>query len=209
MFDQVHVSSHPLVLTRLAELRHKDTPAPLFRRLVRELSQLLFYEASSKLKLDSIRVNTPLAETEGHRLSERIGLVPVLRAGLGMVDGIHELIPDAEVWHLGLYRDHETLEPVTYYNKLPAEPHIDLAIVLDPMLATGGSAVASLDLLQRWGVKQRWFMGLIAAPEGVKRLREAHPNVPLFLAALDSHLNYQSYIVPGLGDAGDRQFATT
>lgn len=209
MFDQVYVSSHPLVLARLAELRHKDTSAPIFRRLVRELSQLLFHEASSNLKMETFRVNTPLAETEGHRLSERIGLVPVLRAGLGMVDGIHEMVPDAEVWHLGLYRDHETLEPVTYYNKLPAEPRVDLAIVLDPMLATGGSAIASLDLLKRWGVKSLWFIGLIAAPEGVKRLREAHPNVPLFLAALDSHLNYKSYIVPGLGDAGDRQFATT
>ncbi|MFO0814832.1 MAG: uracil phosphoribosyltransferase [Gemmatales bacterium] len=208
MYDQVHVSSHPLVLSRLAELRHKETPPAVFRRMVRELSQLLFVEASTRLKLEPIRVVTPLAEAEGHRLSERVGLVPVLRAGLGMVDGVHELLPDAEVWHLGLYRDHETLEPVTYYNKLPAEPHIDLAIVLDPMLATGGSAIACLDLLKRWGVKQLWFMGLIAAPEGVKRLHEAHPNVPLFLAALDSHLNYKSYIVPGLGDAGDRQFAT-
>jgi len=209
MFDQVHVSTHPLVLTRLAELRHKDTPPRTFRRLVREMSRLLFYEASARLKLDTIKVNTPLAETEGHRLKDRIGLVPVLRAGLGMVDGIHEMVPDAEVWHLGLYRDHETLEPVTYYNKLPAEPRIELAIVLDPMLATGGSAIASLDILKRWGVQQLWFIGLIAAPEGVKRLQEVHPNVPIFLAALDSHLNYKSYIVPGLGDAGDRQFATT
>ncbi|HQR08323.1 MAG TPA: uracil phosphoribosyltransferase [Gemmatales bacterium] len=209
MLDQVHVSTHPLVLSRLAELRDKHAPPRTFRRLVREMSRLLFYEASAKLRLETINVNTPLAETEGHRLSERIGLVPVLRAGLGMVDGIHEMVPDAEVWHLGLYRDHETLEPVTYYNKLPAEPRIELAIVLDPMLATGGSAIASLDLLKRWGVQQLWFIGLIAAPEGVKRLREVHPNVPIFLAALDSHLNYKSYIVPGLGDAGDRQFATT
>lgn len=208
MFDNVHVSSHPLILTRLAELRHKETSPPVFRRLVQEMSRLLFFEASNRLKLETIRVTTPLAETDGHRLAQRIGLVPVLRAGLGMVEGIHEMIPDAQVWHLGLYRDHETLEPVTYYNKLPAEPHIEVAIVLDPMLATGGSAVASLDLLKRWGVQQMWFMGLIAAPEGVKRLHEAHPNVPIFLAALDAHLNYKSYIVPGLGDAGDRQFAT-
>lgn len=208
MFDNVHVSSHPLILTRLAELRHKETSPPVFRRLVQEMSRLLFFEASNRLKLETIRVTTPLAETDGHRLAQRIGLVPVLRAGLGMVEGIHGMIPDAQVWHLGLYRDHETLEPVTYYNKLPAEPHIEVAIVLDPMLATGGSAVASLDLLKRWGVQQMWFMGLIAAPEGVKRLHEAHSNVPIFLAALDSHLNYKSYIVPGLGDAGDRQFAT-
>lgn len=209
MFDQVFVSSHPLVQTRLAELRHKETTPSTFRRLVRQLSQLLFIEASTRLNLETIRVVTPLAEAEGKRLADRIGLVPVLRAGLGMVDGVHEFVPDAEVWHLGLYRDHETLQPVTYYNKLPAEPHIDLAIVLDPMLATGGSAIASLDLLKRWGVKDLWFMGLIAAPEGVARLREAHPQVPIFLGALDSHLNYNSYIVPGLGDAGDRQFATT
>lgn len=204
----VHVSTHPLILARLAELRHKDTNPPAFRRLVSELSSLLFYEAASQLKLEAIRITTPLSETDGYRLAQRIGLVPVLRAGLGMTSGILELIPDAQVWHLGLYRDHDTLKPVTYYNKLPAEPQIELAIVLDPMLATGGSAVASLDILKRWGVQQCWFMGLIAAPEGVKRLQDAHPDVPLFLAALDSHLNYKSYIVPGLGDAGDRQFAT-
>lgn len=204
----VHVSQHPLVLSRLAELRHKETDPPSFRRLVRELSSLLFFEASSKLKLEAIRITTPLAETEGHRLAQRIGLVPVLRAGLGMTEGIMDMIPDAQVWHLGLYRDHDTLEPVTYYNKLPTKPHIELAIVLDPMLATGGSAVASVDILKRWGVQECWFMGLIAAPEGVKRLQAAHPDVPIFLAALDSHLNYKSYIVPGLGDAGDRQFAT-
>lgn len=208
MPEMVHVSSHPLMLTRLAELRHKDTPPVVFRRLVREMSRLLFFEASSRLELETIRVNTPLAETQGHRLAQRIGLVPILRAGLGMADSILELIPDAQVWHLGLYRDHDTLEPVTYYNKLPPQPQIELAIVLDPMLATGGSAVACLDLLKRWGVKQMWFMGLIAAPEGVKRLHDSHPDVPIFLAALDTHLNYKSYIVPGLGDAGDRQFAT-
>jgi uracil phosphoribosyltransferase len=209
MFDKVHISTHPLLLTRLAELRHKETSPPVFRRLVREMSKLLFFEASDILKLESIKVLTPLAEADGHRLSERIGLVPVLRAGLGMVDGIHDMVPDAEVWHLGLYRDHDTLQPVTYYNKLPNEPKIDIAIVLDPMLATGGSAIASIDILKRWGVKQIWFIGLIAAPEGVRKLQETHPQLPIFLAALDSHLNYKSYIVPGLGDAGDRQFATT
>jgi uracil phosphoribosyltransferase len=125
-----------------------------------------------------------------------------------MAEAILDLVPQAEVWHLGLYRDHTTCEPVTYYNKLPASPNIDLAVVLDPMLATGGSAIASIDILKRWGVKHLWFVGLIAAPEGVKRLQEAHPQVPIYLAALDSHLNYQNYIVPGLGDAGDRQFAT-
>jgi uracil phosphoribosyltransferase len=208
MAGTVHVSSHPLVLTRLAELRHKETPPAVFRRLVKELSNLLFFEAAAGLATDTISVPTPLAECDAHRLAQRIGLVPVLRAGLGMAEAILELVPAAEVWHLGLYRDHATFEPVTYYNKLPASPKIDLAIVLDPMLATGGSAIASLDILQRWGVRQLWFIGLIAAPEGVKRLQQAHPEVPIYLAALDSHLNYQNYIVPGLGDAGDRQFAT-
>ncbi len=208
MSEQVCVSTHPLIASRIAELRHKSTPPARFRELVKQLSQLLFFEAAGKLQVEPMSVVTPLAETSGLRLKQRIGLIPILRAGLGMVDGIHEYVPEAEVWHLGLYRNEETLEPVTYYNKLPAEPRIDLAIVLDPMLATGGSAVTCLSLLKRWGARELWYIGLIAAPEGVKRLQESHPEVPIYLGALDSHLNYQGYIVPGLGDAGDRQFAT-
>jgi len=208
MLEQVYVSSHPLIASRIAELRHKSTPPARFRDLVKQLSQLLFFEAAGKLLVEPMSVVTPLAETSGLRLKQRIGLIPILRAGLGMVEGIHEFVPEAEVWHLGLYRNEETLEPVTYYNKLTAEPRIDLAIVLDPMLATGGSAITCLSLLKRWGARELWYIGLIAAPEGVKRLQESHPEVPIYLGALDSHLNYQGYIVPGLGDAGDRQFAT-
>ena len=142
-------------------------------------------------------------------IAEKIGFVPVLRAGLGMADAMLEALPEASVWHLGLYRDHATLKPVTYYNKLPAKPDMDVAIVLDPMLATGGSAIAAIDILKKAGTTRIKFAGLIAAPEGVAALQQAHPEVPIHLAALDSHLNEVGYIVPGLGDAGDRQFGTT
>jgi uracil phosphoribosyltransferase len=208
MPETVHISRHPLILDKLARLRDVNTGSKIFREMVREISRLLFYEATSDLDLASIVVRTPLAECPGYEIAERIGLVPVLRAGLGMAEAILDLVPTARVWHLGLYRDHETLQPVTYYNKLPTRPDVDLAIVVDPMLATGGSAVAAVNILKQWGVTRIKFMGLIAAPEGVEALRKAHPDVPLYLAALDSHLDERSYIVPGLGDAGDRQFGT-
>jgi uracil phosphoribosyltransferase len=208
MPESVFVSRHPLVLHNLSRLRDRATEPCVFRTLVRDLAQLLFYEATQDLPLTSVTVQTPLASCAGHRLAERIGLVPILRAGLGMSDAILELVPDARVWHLGLYRDHETLRPVTYYNKLPARPDVDVTIVVDPMLATGGSAVAAVDMLKRWGAPRLKYLGLIAAPEGVRALHEAHPEVPIHLAALDSHLDERSYIVPGLGDAGDRQFGT-
>jgi uracil phosphoribosyltransferase len=195
-------------LHHLSRLRDRATEPCLFRTLVRDLAQLLFYEATQDLTLTSIAIQTPLASCPGHRLVERIGLVPILRAGVGMSDAILELVPDARVWHLGLYRDHETLKPVTYYNKLPARPDVDVAFVVDPMLATGGSAVAAVEMLKRWGAPRLKFVGLIAAPEGVRALQTAHPDVPIHLAALDSHLDERSYIVPGLGDAGDRQFGT-
>jgi uracil phosphoribosyltransferase len=156
----------------------------------------------------SVRVQTPLAECAGYRIGERIGLMPILRAGLGMAEAILDLVPDARVWHLGLYRDHETLKPVTYYSKLPPVPNIDLSIIVDPMLATGGSAVMAVDILKRWGARRIKFLGLLAAPEGVEALQRAHPDVPIHLAAIDSHLDERCYIVPGLGDAGDRQFGT-
>jgi uracil phosphoribosyltransferase len=206
--SEVHVSTHPLVLHKLALLRRTSTEPKKFRELVREIAQLLFYEATADLKLEAWTVETPLTETEGQRIAERIGLIPILRAGLGMQEALLDILPTAHVWHLGLYRDHTTLEPVTYYNKLPAEPNIDLSIVVDPMLATGGSAIAAVDILKKWGAKRIKFLGLLAAPEGVKALSEAHPDVPIHLAALDSHLNEKGYIVPGLGDAGDRQFGT-
>ncbi len=204
----VTVSRHPLVQHKLARLRDRATEPPQFRALVHDLTQLLFYEATQDLALAPVRVQTPLGPCEGARLSERVGLLPILRAGLGMADAILEVLPSAHVWHLGLYRDHRTLQPVTYYNKLPANLNFDLWLVVDPMLATGGSAVAALDVLKRGGATRIKYLGLIAAPEGVRALSEAHPDVPLYLAAVDSHLDEHSYIVPGLGDAGDRQFGT-
>ncbi len=206
--DDVHVSTHPLVLHKLALLRSELTKPKKFRELVREIAQLLFYEATQNLSLAPLTVQTPLCPAQGYEVAERIGIMPILRAGLGMSDAVVEILPTVHVWHLGLYRDHETLQPVTYYNKLPAEPDIDLSIIVDPMLATGGSAVAAVDILKNWGAKRIKFLGLIAAPEGVQTLSTAHPDVEIYLAAIDSHLNERGYIVPGLGDAGDRQFGT-
>ncbi|MFO0808049.1 MAG: uracil phosphoribosyltransferase [Gemmataceae bacterium] len=208
MSANVYVSRHPLVRHKQTMLRHTATEPAAFRSLVRELSQLLFFEATADLCCGPRTVPTPLAPYPGEQVSERVGLLPVLRAGLGMAEPILDLLPTAQVWHLGLYRDHATLKPVTYYNKLPLEPTIERAFVLDPMLATGGSAVAAVDVLKKWGLKRISFLGLIAAPEGVKLLQDAHPDVPIYLAAIDSCLNPQCYIVPGLGDAGDRQFGT-
>jgi uracil phosphoribosyltransferase len=204
----VTVSRHPLTLHKLTLLRDRRTDPRLFRALVRELTHILFYEATHDLQLTPVSVQTPLAECAGHQIAERIGLMPILRAGLGMTDSLLELMPSVRVWHLGLYRDHETLQPVTYYNKLPTAPAIDVSFVLDPMLATGGSAIAAINILKKWGARRIKFLGLIAAPEGVRALTQAHADVPLYLAAIDSHLNEHSYIVPGLGDAGDRQFGT-
>ena len=204
----VHVSTHPLVQHKLARLRATDTRPPEFRDLVSAISRCLFFEATRDLRLAPVGVQTPLVPTTCQVIADRVGLVPVLRAGLGMANAMLEALPEAAVWHLGLYRDHATLKPVTYYNKLPAKPDMDVGIVLDPMLATGGSAIAALDILKNSGTPRLIFAGLIASPEGVAALQAAHPDVPVFLAALDSHLNEVGYIVPGLGDAGDRQFGT-
>jgi uracil phosphoribosyltransferase len=204
----VHVSRHPLLLCRLTQLRDVATGPRVFRQLVREMAQMLFFEATYDLRLAEHTVQTPVAQCTGHSIDEALGLVPILRAGLGMAEAILDMVPSAQVWHLGLYRDHETLRPVTYYNKLPARPNIELAFVVDPMLATGGSAVAALNILKEWGLKRLKYLALIAAPEGLAALEVAHPDVPIYLAAIDSHLNEQKYIVPGLGDAGDRQFGT-
>lgn len=205
---QVYVSSHPLVQHKLTLLRRKETEPKKFRELVREITQFLIYEATADLRLVDKPIETPLAPYAGKEIGERIGLVPILRAGLGMVEPVLEMIPTVRVWHLGLYRDTRTLEPVSYYNKLPPQADVDLCLILDPMLATAGSAVAAVDILKRWGAQRIKFLGLIAAPEGVQRLSQAHPDVPIHLAAIDSHLNDHAYIVPGLGDAGDRQFGT-
>jgi uracil phosphoribosyltransferase len=200
------ISKHPLLAHKLSKLRDVKTEPKKFRELVREMAGLLAYEATADLKIDPIEVQTPLEIAPGFELKEKIGLVPILRAGLGMVEGIWELMPSAEVWHIGIYRDEKTLKPVEYYNKLPTEPTVSVCLVLDPMLATGGSAVATVNVLKRWGVNRIKFVGLIGAPEGVAQLQKHHPDVPIYLAALDDHLNEVGYIVPGLGDAGDRQF---
>jgi uracil phosphoribosyltransferase len=202
------ISKHPLLAHKLSKLRDVKTEPKKFRELVREMAGLLAYEATADLKIEPIEVQTPLEIAPGFELKEKIGLVPILRAGLGMVEGIWELMPSSEVWHIGIYRDEKTLKPVEYYNKLPTEPTVSVCLVLDPMLATGGSAVATVDVLKRWGVNRIKFVGLIGAPEGVAQLQKHHPDVPIYLAALDDHLNEVGYIVPGLGDAGDRQFGT-
>lgn len=206
--SNVHVSPHPLVAHKLTMIRDKDTEPKKFRELVREVSALLVYEATTDLETNPITVVSPMGEAQGVELKEKIGLVPILRAGLGMVEGIWELMPNAEVWHIGLYRDEETLQPVEYYNKLPVEPTVSVVMVLDPMLATGGSAVATVDIVKKWGVKNIKYIGIIGAPEGVALMQEMHPDVPIYLGALDEKLNDIGYIVPGLGDAGDRQFGT-
>lgn len=206
--SKLMISKHPLLAHKLSKLRDTKTEPKKFRELVREMAGLLAYEATADLKIEPIEVQTPLEKTSGYALLEKIGLVPILRAGLGMVEGIWELMPSAEVWHIGIYRDEKTLKPVEYYNKLPTEPTVSVCLVLDPMLATGGSAVATVDVLKRWGVNRIKFVGIIGAPEGVALLQKHHPDVPIHLAALDDHLNDIGYIVPGLGDAGDRQFGT-
>jgi len=204
----IHSSPHPLVAHKLTLLRDKRTEPKKFRELIREMAALLAYEATADLVLQAKQVETPLAETTGSELKEKIGLVPILRAGLGMVEGIWNLMPSAEVWHIGLYRDERTLKPVEYYNKLPVEPTIALCLILDPMLATGGSAVATVDVLKRWGVHKIKFVGILGAPEGLALMEKQHPEVPIHLAAVDERLNERGYILPGLGDAGDRQFGT-
>jgi uracil phosphoribosyltransferase len=206
--SNVLISPHPLVAHKLTRLRDKNTDPKKFRELVREIAGLIAYEATLDLAITARPISTPIAETIGSELKEKIGLVPILRAGLGMVDGIWEFMPSSEVWHIGLYRDERTLKPVEYYNKLPVEPTVSVCLILDPMLATGGSAVATTDILKRWGVKRIKFVGLIGAPEGIANLQKHHPDVPIHLAAIDDHLNERGYIVPGLGDAGDRQFGT-
>jgi uracil phosphoribosyltransferase len=204
---QLHISNHPLVKHKLTVLRDTRTNHRDFRSLVRELSMLLCYEATQDLALTPHQVHTPLGEWAGYE-AETIGIIPILRAGLGMMDGVMDLLPSVQVWHIGLYRDEHTLRPVEYYNKLPTEPTINLALVLDPMLATGGSASATITILKKWGVGRIKYMGLIAAPEGVQRLQNDHPDVTIYVGAVDSHLNEVGFIVPGLGDAGDRQFGT-
>ena len=201
-------SQHPLVKHKLTLMRDKETKPKKFRQLIREIALLLCYEATVDLATTPTPVVSPMGQAEGRELVDKVGLVPILRAGLGMVEGIWEMMPGAEVWHIGLYRDERTLKPVSYYNKLPTLPTVQVCFVLDPMLATGGSAVATVDLLKQWGAQRIKYVGILAAPEGIARLQEAHPDVAIHIAHVDSHLNEIGYIVPGLGDAGDRQFGT-
>ncbi|HEY3288774.1 MAG TPA: uracil phosphoribosyltransferase [Anaerolineae bacterium] len=208
MMSQLHVSTHPLVQHKLALLRNQKTEPKKFREVVRELAILMVVDATADLPTIEIPITTPMGVATCQRLRDNLGLIPILRAGLGMVDGALEMLPYAEVWHIGLYRDEHTLRPVEYYNKLPVNPTVQVCLVLDPMLATGGSAVATVGILKRWGAQSIKFVGLIGAPEGVANLQSAHPDVPIYLAALDERLNEMGYIVPGLGDAGDRQFGT-
>jgi uracil phosphoribosyltransferase len=206
--DNLFVSQHPMIAHKLGILRDKTTEPQKFRELIREISGLLAYEVTSDLLTEPIDVQTPLTIAHCLALKERVGLVPILRSGLGMVDGFWGFIPSAEVWHIGLYRDEHTLKPVEYYNKLPNEATVSVCLILDPMLATGGSAVATVDILKRWGVKKIKFVGIIGAPEGINLLHKQHPEVPIHLASVDERLNEVGYILPGLGDAGDRQFGT-
>ena len=204
----LHISRHPAVLHKLAILRDANTEPKKFREVVRELSWLLGYEALADARVRPITVRTPMESMQGAELADRIGLVPILRAGLGMVDAMLELMPTAQVWHLGLFRDERTLRPVEYYNRLPDSATVDVCLILDPMLATGGSATAAIEVLKRWGAARIKLVNLIAAPEGVDAVQAAHPDVAIHCAALDRELNGKGYIMPGLGDAGDRQFGT-
>ena len=205
----LHVMDHPLIQHKLSMIRQESTSAKDFRELINEVALLMAYEVTRDLPLESRMIKTPICETESKFLAGRmIAVVPVLRAGLGMVEGILTLVPAAKVGHIGLYRDPNTLEPVEYYCKLPVDIEQRDVIVVDPMLATGGSAAAAIGFIKKRGCRRIKLMNLIAAPEGVKAVQEAHPDVDIFVAALDDHLNEHGYIVPGLGDAGDRLFGT-
>ena len=207
--SRVIVVDHPMVQHKLSILRQKDTSSKQFRELTRELALFEGYEATRDLPLKPVEIETPICPCTAYELAgKKLAVVPILRAGLGLVDGVLDLIPAARVGHLGMYRNEETHEPVPYYAKMPADIAERTVIVVDPMLATGGSAVAAINQLKKRGLKNITFMCLVAAPEGVKRLNEAHPDVPIIAAALDDHLNEKGYIVPGLGDAGDRIFGT-
>jgi len=205
----VHIMDHPLVHHKLAVLRNKETPVKEFRELVSEIAGLMCYEATRNLPTVEVEVETPVATAKCRMLAgKKLAIVPILRAGLGMVDSLVDLIPSAKIGHIGLYRDPETHEPVEYYCKLPEDIGNRVTFVVDPMLATGGSAVAAIDFLKKHGCKQIIMMNIIGCPEGIKRVQEAHPDVDIYMAACDEKLNDHAYIVPGLGDAGDRIFGT-
>ncbi len=202
-------SMHPVVLTKLAALRSTATRPAEFRGLVRSLAMLLAHEATADLPVRPVEVTTPMGPAAGRVLADTIGIVPILRAGLGMAEGLLDLLPEAQVWHIGLFRDEHTLRPTEYYNKLPSPTLVTMALVVDPMLATGGSAVRTCEVLKAAGVPRIKFLALIAAPEGVARFTAAMPDVPVHVGVIDDRLNEIGFIYPGLGDAGDRQFGTS
>lgn len=206
---KLHLLEHPLLLHKLSVIRDKETSVKVFREIVSEISMLMCYEITRDLPTENVEVETPLARATVKRLAgKKLAIVPILRAGLGMVDGMLDIIPSAKVGHIGIYRNPDTLKPVEYYSKLPNDISSRDVIVVDPMLATGGSATAAIYFLKESGCVNIKLMCIIAAPEGLSRVREDHPDVDIFLAALDSHLDERGYIVPGLGDAGDRLFGT-
>ncbi len=208
-FPNLTVLDHPLIQHKLSILRDRETSTRDFKQLVSEIATLMAYEATQDLATEEVEIETPLERMTGRQVSgKKLTLVPILRAGLGMVDGIAQLIPSARVGHIGLYRDHDTLKPVDYYFKIPAAEVERDFYVLDPMLATGGSAVAAVAALKDAGARRIRFLSIVAAPEGVRRMLETHPDVPIFASALDRQLNEIGYILPGLGDAGDRLFGT-
>jgi uracil phosphoribosyltransferase len=205
----VYIMNHPLIAHKIGYIRRKETGTKDFRQTIGEIAMMIFYEATRNLQLSDVEIETPICKTTAQELKgKKLAIVPILRAGLGMVDGVLEMIPTARVGHIGLYRDPETLNPVEYYCKLPAECADREVFVMDPMLATGGSSVEAIDLLKERGCKNIHFMCIIAAPEGIDKMMKAHPDVKLYVGALDENLNDHGYIVPGLGDAGDRIFGT-
>lgn len=207
--SKLHVLDHPLIQHKLTLMRRKDTGSKDFRELLNEIAMLMGYEVTRDLPLEEVEIETPICNCKMNVLAgKKLGIVPILRAGLGMVDGLLTLVPAARVGHIGLYRDPETLKPVEYYCKLPTDAQDRLLIVCDPMLATGGSAIAAIQFLKDRGCSSIRLMCLLGAPEGIKAVQEAHPDVDIYIAAVDSHLNDHGYIVPGLGDAGDRIFGT-
>ncbi|MBO0777673.1 MAG: uracil phosphoribosyltransferase [Ktedonobacteraceae bacterium] len=205
---RVHISRHPVMAHKMTRLRDKATPPPEFYQLVKEIGALLAYEATESLALEERLIETPLQSTRGCRLAGGIGVTPILRAGLGLADGFREVIPDVQVWHLGLRRDERTLQALEYYNQLPHRVELQVCYAVDPMLATGGSAIDAINILKKRGVPRLCYVGIIAAPYGLHKLTQTHPDVDIYIATLDDALNDYGYIVPGLGDAGDRQFGT-
>lgn len=205
---RVHISRHPVMAHKMTLLRNKETPASQFYRLVKEIGSLLAYEATAGLALREKTIETPLEQMQGYKLAGGIGITPILRAGLGLAEGFREVLHDVQIWHLGLRRDERTLQALEYYNRLPHKVDLQICYAVDPMLATGGSAIDAVNILKAKGIQRISFVCIIAAPYGLLKLSEAHPDIDIYIAALDERLNDQGYIVPGLGDAGDRQFGT-